>query len=84
MYEATGAGTMLITDFKSDLKNIFIPGQEVETYRTKNELEEKVRYYLSHDLERRKIAETGQRRTLKEHTYKKRMAELIQILKRNI
>lgn len=80
LYEATGVGTMLITDYKSDLNKLFIPGKEVETYKTKEELEEKMKYYLSHDKEREKIAKAGQKRTLKDHTYRKRMKELVQIL----
>ena len=80
LYEATGAGAMLITDYKSDLDKLFILGKEVETYKSSEELTEKVKYYLNHDKEREAIAKAGQKRTLKDHTYKKRMEELIQIL----
>lgn len=80
LYEATGVGTFLLTDFKSDLQKLFIPGKEVETYSTKEELVSKVKYYLSHNQEREKIARAGQKRTLKEHTYKLRMKELKKIL----
>lgn len=80
LYEATGVGTMLITDYKKDLDKLFVPGKEVETYKSKEELAEKIKYYLSHDREREKIAEAGQKRTLRDHTYKKRMKELVQIL----
>lgn len=80
LYESTGVGTMLITDYKSDLNKLFIPGKEVETYKTKEELIKKVQYYLTHEKERLKIAKAGQKRTLRDHTYKKRMEELILIL----
>lgn len=80
LYEATGVGTMLITDYKSDLNKLFVPGKEIETYRSQKELEDKVKYYLTHEEERKQIAKAGQRRTLKDHTCRKRMRELVRIL----
>ena len=82
LYEATGVGTMLITDYKRDLDKLFIPGKEIETYRTEKELKDKVKFYLSHEEERQIIAKAGQKRTLGDHTYKKRMQELLQILRK--
>lgn len=80
LYEATGMGTCLITDWKENLHTIFEPEEEVVTYRTANELIEKVNYLLENDDERRKIAKAGQKRTLKEHAYQNRMKELLEIL----
>ncbi len=84
LYEATGVGTMLITDYKDDLHKLFEIGKEVETYKTKEELINKVNYYLTHDKEREKIAKAGQKRTLKDHTYKHRMEELVKILNKYV
>lgn len=84
LYESTGGGTMLITDAKDNLGELFEIGKEVETYRTKEELLEKINYYLAHEDERKKIAEAGQRRTLKDHTYEVRMKELIAILEKYV
>ncbi len=80
LYESTGTGTMLITDYKDNLGELFEIGKEIETYKTKEELLEKVNYYLAHEDERKKIAEAGQKRTIKDHTYEIRMKELIDIL----
>jgi glycosyltransferase involved in cell wall biosynthesis len=80
LYESTGVGTMLITDYKDNLNELFEIGKEIETYKTKEELLEKIKYYLEHDDQRQKIALAGQARTLKDHTYQKRMVELINIL----
>lgn len=82
LFEATGVGTMLITDAKNDLKKLFVPGKEVETYSSAPELLEKVKYYLAHPKERDQIAKAGQKRTLKDHTYKIRMQELVDIFSR--
>lgn len=80
LYEATGVGAMLITDMKDNLGDLFKIGEEVETYSSKEELVEKVRYYLKNENKRLKIAKAGQKRTLREHTYKERMRELTCIL----
>jgi len=80
LYEATGMGTCLITDWKENLHTIFKLDEEVVTYRSADELIEKVNYLLENDDERKKIAKTGQKRTLKDHTYENRMKELSKIL----
>lgn len=80
LYEATGMGACLITDWKENLHTIFEPEEEVVTYCTANELIEKVKYLLANNRERLKIAKAGQERTLKEHNYHNRMKELLEIL----
>ena len=80
LYEATGVGTMLITDYKDNLNELFEIGKEIIAFRNENECSELVNYYLEHDDERRTIALTGQKRTLNEHTYYHRMQELVHIV----
>lgn len=80
LYEATGSGAMLLTDWKENLSELFEIDKEVATYRTVAELVEKINYYLQHDDERQQIARAGQLRTLKDHTWEKRMADLIKII----
>lgn len=82
LYEATGVGTLLITDWKDNLHEMFEPGKEVVVYRTPEECAGLIQYYLEHGDEREAIARAGQRRTLREHTYYKRMQELVDILER--
>lgn len=82
LYEATGVGAMLITDDKKNLRDLFEPGKEVAAYRSVDECCEMVRYYGEHAEERRTIAQAGQARTLREHTYRHRMESLITILSR--
>jgi spore maturation protein CgeB len=80
LYEATGVGAMLLTDRKDNLQELFEIGKEVVAYSSKEEAEELVRHYLAHPDEAAQIATAGQARTLREHTYKARMAELTSIL----
>lgn len=79
LYEATGVGTLLLTDWKANLHEIFGPG-EVAAYRSTQECIELIQYYLEHDSERLAMAKAGQQRTLCQHTYYHRMQELVEIL----
>lgn len=81
MFEATGMGALLLTEDKKNLHELFIPGKEVVTYKDSDVLIGKIRYYLEHDDDRKKIAKAGQKRTLREHTYEMRMIELVRLLR---
>jgi spore maturation protein CgeB len=80
LYEATGTGTLLITDWKENLAEMFAPGKEVVAYHTTAECVDLIRYYLQHDQPRQEIAAAGQQRTLASHSYRERMAQLVQIV----
>jgi spore maturation protein CgeB len=82
LYEATGVGTLLITDWKENLHEMFEPGKEVVVYKSPEECLELIQYYLGHNKERETIAQAGQERTLKEHTYYQRMQELVAIVRK--
>ena len=82
LYEATGMGSLLITDWKVNLHEMFEPGKEVVAYRSPEECAELIQYYLEHDDEQEAIARAGQERTLREHTYYQRMQELVEIVRK--
>jgi len=82
LYEATGVGTMVITDWKVNLQEMFEQGKEVIVYRTPQECAELLGYYLEHDQERQTIARAGQKRTLRDHNYFQRMEEIVDIIHR--
>lgn len=82
LFEATGVGaTCLLTDWKENLSDLFEPDVEVVSYRNAEECVEKVQYLLDHEDERRAIADAGQRRTLRDHTFAQRAAQLTSIIK---
>lgn len=84
LYEATGVGTLLLTDRKDNLGELFEVGKEVVAYSSAEEAAELIRYYLAHPDEAQAIARAGQARTLREHTYGHRMEELVSILERHL
>lgn len=81
LYEATGAGSCLLTDAMSNMKELFEPDVEVVTYKNAEECAEKVNYLLAHETERQAIARAGQQRTLREHSFDNRAARLDEIIK---
>jgi spore maturation protein CgeB len=82
LFEATGMGTLLVTDWKKNLHEMFEPGKEVVAYRSAEECAEMVQYYLGHAEEREAIARAGQQRTLRDHTYYQRMQEFADIVQK--
>ena len=81
LYEATGMGSLLLTDKKDNLKKTFFEeDREIVTYKSKEEALDKYNYLINNPTELANIAKAGQLRTLKEHTYENRIKELIQIL----
>lgn len=84
LFESTGIAAMLITDYKDNLDEFFEIGKEIEVYRNPRELIQKIKYYLKHDSKRKKIAQAGQKRTLRDHSYAERVKQLSTILQENL
>ncbi len=82
LFEATGMGAMLITDKKQNLSKLFEVGKEVVEYDNNKDLLNKIYYYIKHDKKRMAIAIAGQKRTLKDYTYRKSMINLVKIIKK--
>ncbi|KPQ33610.1 MAG: hypothetical protein HLUCCA11_17900 [Phormidesmis priestleyi Ana] len=76
LFEATGMGACLLTDWKQNLSSYFELDTEIVTYRSVDECISKVKYLLEHEEERLSIAQAGQRRVLKEHTWQQRVNQL--------
>lgn len=81
LFEATGVGSLLLTDKKINLESYFEIGAEVLTYTNPTEAVEKITWAMSHPDEASEIMVNGQRRTLRDHTYYGCMKLLTEILK---
>jgi len=80
LFEATGVGTCLLTEWQPDLANYFKPDEEVATYRSKDEAADKVRYLLEHERERKLIAQAGQARVHRDYGFDKRAVAMNAII----
>lgn len=79
-FEIAACATLQLTDIREDLPLYYTPGVEIVTYSSPQEMIDKIEYYLSHEQERRQIALRGLYRTLRDHTYAKRLETMLAIL----
>ena len=82
IFEATGMGSCLLTDWKPNLGQLFEIDREVVAYRSADECRSKARWLLEHPRERAQIARRGQERTMQSHNFDIRACELHRIIKR--
>ena len=80
MFEATGVGSCLLTEYKSNIKDLFDPDKEVVTYKSKDELLSKIKDIKNNHKIIQEIAQNGQRRTLENHTTSIRIREIDELI----
>jgi hypothetical protein len=77
LFEATGVGAFLLTDFKDNLHSLFAPDREVAGWRSIDDCLKVIDRALGDDAARNAIARAGQARTMAQHTYRHRAAEIL-------
>jgi spore maturation protein CgeB len=77
LFEATGVGAFLLTDFKDNLDTLFEPDREVGSWRSIDDCLKAVDRYLGDNKSRAAIAQAGQARTLSQHTFRHRAVEIL-------
>ncbi len=83
VFEVPASGAFLLADENPLLYDLYEKDKEIICYKDEKELKELIKYYLGHPEERELIAQRGQNRAYKEHTYEKRLKEIFSIIKRN-
>jgi spore maturation protein CgeB len=76
-YEVPGAGGFLLTEHAPGIERAYREGSEIAVFRDDAELADKVRHYLAHPEERDAMAVAAHERTRREHTYERRMEEVL-------
>jgi len=80
IFEATAMGAVLLTEATSDLADHFEPGAEVVTYRDVDDCVRAIDRLLDDPARLASIAAAGRRRTLTDHTWDARAAQLEAVL----
>lgn len=70
----------LITNDQPEISDYFEAGKHLEVYKDKEELLDKIDYYLKHDKEREKIAENGYNEVCQNHLILLRVINMIKNL----
>jgi spore maturation protein CgeB len=66
-----GAGGFLLSNYQPELAEYFEVGKEVVLYESREDLMQKINYYLHHEEERQEIARCGQRKVEENYSYRK-------------
>lgn len=76
-----GCGGFLLTNYQEDFWDYFEPDVDYVYYADNYDLMQKTEYYLSHEDERKCIAENGYRKVKMNHTYANRVQEILTHIK---
>jgi spore maturation protein CgeB len=80
LFEVTGVGSLLITDNKRNIRDYFEPDQEIVVYDDAEDCIRKVKDLLRDPDRIEAMAAAGQRRVLADHTYHRRLRDLLPLL----
>ena len=81
LFEASGMGACLLTDGADGMEDYFEPDREVVLYGSPAEAVEKARWLLDNPEKARAIGEAGFQRTMRDHTFEKRIPLLESLLR---
>jgi spore maturation protein CgeB len=71
-FEVPMSGGFYIVEHMEELEEFFNIGKEIVCYTSKEDLADKIKYYLKHDDERERIRKAGHERCLRDHSWHKR------------
>lgn len=78
-FEILGSGGFLLSNYQADFADCYVDGEDYVSFESRDDMLGKIEYYLSHDKERKEIAENGLRRTIENHTYLQRLEEMLKM-----
>ena len=78
--EIMASGGFLLTNFQADLLQHFTPDEDFVYFESKNDLLNKIDYYLSHENERKQIAKSGYEKVFNYHNYSTIFQEILNIV----
>jgi len=79
-FEIPGSGGFLLTEYAEGIEDFFVPGREIATFASRDELCEKIHYFLKNTEEREAVRLAGYRRALQDHTFQKRFNEIFRVV----
>lgn len=80
IWDVLGAGGFLITNYQAEIPYYFEEGKDLVCFDGIDDLREKVGYYLTHEEERREIAQNGYRKVKEKHSYIERIRKMLALM----
>ena len=78
IFDVLGCGGFLITNYQTELPDIFSIGEDLEAYTSEEDLLYKAEYYLTHENDRLEIANNGYKKLVKYHNYPERIMQMLE------
>ncbi len=79
-FELAACGIFQLLQRVPSVNEFFLEGHEIVCFDTKEEMLDKIRFYLSHEEERMQIAAAAQARVVRDHTWDKRVTHMVRLL----
>jgi spore maturation protein CgeB len=79
-FELASCGAFQLCDNRSLLTECFEVGKEIVTFNNLDELKQLIHYYQDKPEERRAVSERARARVLKDHTYQRRLEQMLGII----
>ena len=79
VFDVLACGGFVLTEYTDTLRELFEIGDELDTYTSIDDMNEKVEYYLSKPSLVHKIAQKGRERVLKDHTIHQRVQKMLEV-----
>ena len=76
MFEVTGLGSCLLTDYRNENAEIFDVDSEIVVYQSMEDMVEKAKWLLENPEKAKETAIAGQKKTLANYTYKNKAEQL--------
>ena len=76
-FDILGSGGFLLSNYQADFLDVFVPGEDFVYYESKEDLLDKLDYYLTHEEERIAIAKSGHDKVAANHTFRHRVREML-------
>lgn len=81
VYDVLACGGFLLGEYRPALEREFTIGQDLDMFRTPDELARKIEFYLGNEALRRDIAAHGRQTVLQNHTYRNRISSILSFLR---
>lgn len=84
LFESTGVGSLLLTEQRQNISELFLPGEEIVTYDGVDDCLQKVQWLISHREECAAIAQRGMNRVLNDHSFDQRAGIFCEIVEKHL
>ena len=80
VFEIMSVGGFVLSNYQPEIDEFFDIGKEIEVYHCLDEMDEKVRFYLSHDRLRNDIAARGFEAIRTKYNYEKQVQKIMEVV----